>query len=108
MRTHRHKLQFKVFSDYQVVVIFTDNIGKELAKLTDQPPTEGAQALTVINTGGNAHVFFPHNPDAETIAHEAVHVIHALMKWAGAEPEDEVIAYHLGYLVRHITKWAKR
>lgn len=110
MKTHRHVLRFPVFSNYKVVVVFTADLAREALKWSppDKQPNEMAAAVTITNSDGLSTVILPHRPDAETVAHEAYHVVAAMLAWIGASQEEEVIAYHLGYLVKHIDKWGKR
>ena len=107
MRAHRHNLTFPVFSKYKVTVIFTADIPKACAKLgMTATPDEAAVTITEEGTK-RAYAVFAMRPDADTVAHESYHVISAMLKWAGATPDEETVAYHLGYLVKHITEWSK-
>lgn len=46
-------------------------------------------------------------PDASAgvIAHEAWHAVRRMLLHVGAELENEVVAYHLGYVVNHLTNF---
>jgi hypothetical protein len=110
MKTSRHQLRFPVFSNYPVRVVFCDDIIKEAKRLKLALPSGEAQdeeAYTAIAQGGCMCVF-GNDPDAQTIAHEAYHAIVALLKFSGANSEEELVAYHLGYLVSRITKWKEK
>jgi accessory gene regulator protein AgrB len=45
-----------------------------------------------------------HDPSVKTIAHEVFHVVWRIMAHIGATHENEVMAYHVGYLVHAITE----
>jgi len=109
-RTHRHKLQFEAFNGYAVVVMFVDDVAAELVKLCPEEKREdnSETGAVTISSGALSVVIFPHKPAPGVIAHESYHVIAALLRWAGAQPEEEVIAYHLQYLVQNFTKWGAR
>jgi len=112
MRNHTHNLTFPVFSNYPVRVTFTNSIIKQARKICGPDYAAGdgqgdPAALTLSNSDGWAVMLLPHNPAPATVAHEAYHVIAALLKWIGAAQEEEVIAYHLGYLVDRILAWSK-
>lgn len=106
MRTHRHKIQFPIFGEFHIRVSFVADVVAESKKLSAEVSPLSI-AYTVLETG-KAHIVLAHHADAETIAHEAFHAVWALMKYVGAELEDEVVAYHLGHVVGLITKWGKR
>lgn len=104
-RTHRHKVKFPIFQNFTIHVVFTDDWRAEAVKL-NADLTDDSIAWTV-SEGKAAHIIFPHHPDPDVVAHETFHAIWALMKFAGAEMEEEVVAYHLGHVVELITKWSK-
>lgn len=107
MRSHRHNLTFPVFAKYKVTVLFTRDIPKAAARLGVDASKADA-AMTITETGTKrAYIVFPLKPDADTVAHEAYHAISAMLAWAGATPEEETVAYHIGYLVKHITEWSR-
>lgn len=49
-------------------------------------------------------IMFGPDPSIKTIAHEVFHTVWNIMKHIGAEFENEVMAYHMGYLVQEITE----
>jgi hypothetical protein len=106
-RTHRHTIHFPIFG-YKIIVVFTADLRRECKRLSREDPDPEAVALTVMNSDGFSHILLPHNTGAESIAHEAFHAVYHLMTRAGAELEDEVIAYHLGHVVGLIHKWRNK
>lgn len=106
-RMHRHSIKFPAFGGYVIRVVFTDNAAAEFVRLKEPKPGD-AEAWTITDPEGYAHILLKHDVDAETIAHESFHAVFSLMRFAGAAMEEEVVAYHLGHVVGLITKWAKR
>lgn len=107
LRTHRHKIHFPIFSKFVIHVIFTSDPKTEGVRLNCDLQ-EDSIAWTISGEESAVHIVLPHSPDPETIAHESFHAIWSLMKFAGAQLEEEVVAYHLGHVVGCITKWSKR
>lgn len=111
-KTH-HELQlgFPIFSNYQVVIVFTENIPASVAYLSDRDyfntPYVGASTAAchlLPEDRGIGYVLFPLRIHAGAIAHECWHAIYGLMNFAGVKFEDEFIAYHLGYLVQQVVE----
>lgn len=102
-KANRVFLQFPIFANYQVSVIFTPNIPKAVKKLGGEV-SKNTDACFVTKKGcpGEGWLVFGLNPSADAIAHECWHCISALLKFVGAKREEEVVAYHLGYLVGKI------
>lgn len=109
IRTHRHKIKFPIFG-YEIRVSFVNCLKDEAVRLNADAPGDGdAKALTILNSENPyVHIILQHGAGPGVIAHESFHAIFALMSWAGAVLEDEVVAYHLGHVVELITKWGKR
>lgn len=59
-----------------------------------------------------SYVFFKPDADAGEMAHEMWHVIRHIFEYIGAELENEIVAYHLEYLVSEsmyvLKKWARK
>lgn len=105
---YRKNLQIMTLAGYVVHVIFTDDIKKScLARYGNCSARESAMAFVRHSTfEGRTHMFFPLNANEGTIAHEAYHVVHAMFDWCGVrEFDNEMVAYHLGYLVEEIHKF---
>ena len=49
-----------------------------------------------------SYIFLPFKADVGYVAHEVSHCLWRLMNFIGAEHENEIMAYHQGYLVRKI------
>lgn len=102
-------VRFPVFS-YNVFVIFTNDINKSRNRLSDIL----GQCSIVDNTTQGLHshneesslsvIFLKKRCTYGTVAHECYHALCAMFEYAGAMIEEEVMAYHLSYLVDEITK----
>jgi len=50
-------------------------------------------------------LFFKRDNSDGIIAHEAWHAVFSMFEWAGAELDNEMVAYHLSYLVDRIASF---
>lgn len=100
---------FPVWASYKVHVIFTADIVKSRMSRYGTAGAAGSGqtgAMHSCTQDGHSHLFYKINAPAEIITHEAWHAIWAMFDWAGVEEWDnETTAYHLGWLVGHITKF---
>lgn len=105
-----HTISFPVWADYKVHVIFTGDIVKSrMGRYGAVGKAEAAGALHSCTDDGHSHLFYKVTASAEIITHEAFHAIWAMFDWAGVEDWDnETVAYHLGWLVGHITLFQAR
>lgn len=92
--------------NYDVYVIVTNDFFKASRKLNHEEHDEswygstGAVALHTIDKGESFILLKP-NASVDHVVHEAWHVIRRMFEWISAELENEMVAYHLGYLVQH-------
>ena len=95
---------FPVFVGYRIHVVFTDDLRKSrIARYGDEGLSEEAAAMHCIAKNGNAHLIFnTEKANPGILAHESWHAIRGMLEWAGAELDNEVVAYHLGYLFQHV------
>lgn len=110
---HKTKIRFPVFSDYTVHVVVTEDIMEARAELDYLLGPCGGGAASALHSYPADHpvsyLFF--NPVLLTygvVAHETWHCVRAMLEWAGARMENEVVAYHLGYIVDEIHKFLKK
>lgn len=108
-------IYFPVFSNYKVTVLLCEQpivAGRYVADrdYLSEPPTSVSEsdAFTKTSDYGYATIHLRPNSPIGDIAHESYHAISGLMRWLGAKHEDEVIAYHLGYLVDKIVEFKAR
>lgn len=107
-------VRFPVFANYTVNIVITDDVVKSRksrdAKLGE--PYDGVTAQAIhswpLDGQGSSWLFFTQNVGAGTVAHECFHCVRRIMRWLGADIENEVVAYHLGYLVDKTWKSLKR
>lgn len=52
-------------------------------------------------------VIVPPDASAGTVAHESWHAVRHMLLYVGCTLDSELVAYHLGYLVGHVTKFLK-
>lgn len=97
------RLKLPAFLDYKITVVLTDNVAKTSERTFRD--TDAGQAMHFWKHGEST-LIFPHKPEAGIIAHECWHCIFRLFKFAGAEIENEIAAYHLGWLVDQVSTFA--
>lgn len=114
---HKESINLPTFH-YEVFVVVTNNISKAAAriegKLTEpQEFYDQAAAMALHNHNkGKSYILLPPKTDIGDITHECWHVIRRIFSYIGAELENEIVAYHLGYLVLHTSNilegWKKK
>lgn len=104
----------KVFSyptyGYKLRVTITENVGATARKIYPDLPvnqTTGIiEAIHVVKDCCNtAHIVIPYEAGINCIVHECSHFVWWLMDQIGAQLENEVVAYHLGYTVERVCEW---
>lgn len=101
-------LRFEVFSRYAIRLIFSSDLRKSaMGRFGHMPSDEFTDAFVFhVKDHSQSYIFLPLKVSESTVAHEAWHVIHNVMTFAGVEAfDDEVVAYHLGWLVEQIYKF---
>jgi hypothetical protein len=105
-------IRFSVWSNYDVHIIFTDDIVKSRMGRYGTAGAAGSGqtgAMHSTTQDGHSHLFYKPTASAEIITHEAFHAIWCMFNWAGVQDWDnETTAYHLGWLVGHITKFQSK
>ncbi len=95
--------------EQNVKVILTDCVHRSYKGLEinvgapDLSPLVTALVCGIDKNSGLVYLLLNFDAGAGTVAHEAWHVVHHMMTRVGAELDNEVVAYHLAYLVRSIT-----
>lgn len=104
-------IDFPVFCNYVVHVEIASDLHAAMQKYptTRDVPLQDTQAI-VVHKDNAAHSFMFLKPtaDAGTIAHESYHIARRILRYMGCEPDNETIAYHLGYIVNKITKFMRK
>jgi hypothetical protein len=103
----RRTVVFPVFSRYGVHVVFTDDIARSKKhRYGNDRDCDNAEAMHIPNVGGTSYLLFKYDAGPRIIAHECWHAVRGLLLWVGAELDNEVVAYHLGYLVGEVHKFS--
>lgn len=104
-RERERLYSFPVFSNYYVRIVISEDIvasrtlrNRRIGEVYDGLPALGLHSWPSTG-GGEAWLFFPSSAKMSTVAHECLHCVHRMMRWIGADYDNEVYAYHLGYLV---------
>lgn len=99
--------KFPVFSNFKIHIVFTGDMEHaQKVRYGSSAHTHDTEAMFRASDKNDAHMFFWLGAACSgTIAHESYHAIRFLMDdYAGATMMDnEVMAYHIGYLVQKIT-----
>lgn len=108
MYERRKTITFPAFLDYRVVIILTTDKKKtyeKFMKMSDVLPNDYNFTALHIFIGEEKTsylIFTPKDSDPGTVAHECWHCLKQICSWLGAKVENELIAYHLGYLVNEV------
>jgi hypothetical protein len=95
----KDRLEFKAL-DLAVNLVLTTDVEKSTLKIDPKYDGGATGALWIFNpTTQDAHIILPFRPDMGMIAHECWHCVRRLLRYIGAELDNEVVAYHLGYAV---------
>lgn len=100
---------FPVFSGYKITVVSSNDIKKAIGKFkhTKNVDVENTEACHIaVENEPLSYIFVPHRITLSQMVHESYHAIRRLMRYHGVNLDDnEVVAYHLGYLVQQISDW---
>ncbi len=98
---------------YRIYVIFTDSLEETAKSLKKQGLLDKHTEINDRDTGAFhvkfsnesfSYLIFKIGADSNHITHESYHAVCTMFKWIGATHEEELFAYHLGYIVREVTK----
>lgn len=114
MRERRKTIKFPVWADYAVHIIITQNLVTSAKFHCDEDADTSYDALTVHigddsdNEIIESFIFLTPDCDINLVVHECWHVIFRMMAYFEAKFEDEVVAYHLGYLTQQVYNFVKK
>lgn len=113
MRERHTTINFDAFGQYRVIVVIAKNLSTAIEHWHPDGEVEGdiddCKALTHhLEDVKESIIFLRSKFTIADIVHESWHVIFRMFEYFGAELEDEVVAYHLDYLVQQIYNFAKR
>lgn len=111
---YKSKIRFPVF-DYIVHLIVTDDVTASRQKFDYELGSYDHDAHTIgmyswpDNNNAVGYLFLDSALiNYGTIAHEAWHCVRIVLERAGAKLENEVVAYHLEYIVNEIHKFLQK
>ena len=107
MTFRKTKIVFPVFNGFQVRVILSSNVENTARALHSSAEDCDAVCITEETKPGMCWLVFEVTPPVDVIAHEAYHAVVAMLQWAGAKREEEVVAHHVGYLAGKIYDFVK-
>ena len=117
-KEYKKLLKLPVF-DYKFLIVYTNDFDKSINSpqrirlMRLKEPYEcldkSFQAIhfAVASTALSV-IFVPLDADINQVSHEAYHAISRLMRFIGAKPEEEIVAYHLDWLIGEMCKIAKK
>lgn len=96
-------VRFPVTANYCVRIIVTDHIANSFEKRLGEGKIDGStDGCCYHDHKGTTWMFLSPKITAGTVAHESFHVMYELLDYIGSKLENEIVAYHLGYLVDQI------
>ena len=104
MKSKFTTVEFPVFAGYIVHIEITSDIKASFKKYKYTRDLdidlEDTLAMAIhVEGSGMSFIFLPYNASVGCIAHESWHVIRRMLDYLGADQDNEVMGYHLGYLV---------
>lgn len=85
---------------FTVDILLTTDVQRSALKLDPAYDGGATGALWMFNpTTQDACMILPFSPDMGMIAHECWHCVRRMLRFVGAELDNEVVGYHLGYAV---------
>ena len=104
-------VKFAVFNDYKVKIVLTRDLDKALLSFKHTADVESGGettgGITVhVDCERLSYIFIPYGSSTGSMAHEAYHAVQRMLKNCSIELKNEVVAYHLGYLMNEIVDLA--
>ncbi len=104
-------IDFPVFN-YDMTIVYTDDIVRSREELdhvigaADRKFIDDCDGLHSFHEDkSTGFIFFTPDTSIGVIAHECYHAISRMLRWIGAKKEEEVVAYHLSYLLDKVLKF---
>jgi hypothetical protein len=99
-------IYFPILARYAVRLIITDNLAKSFGERLGEGRLGGCtDGCCFHDKNGQTWMFLSDGVSQGTVAHEAFHVMYEIHDYIGAKVENEMLAYHLGYLVNEVEKF---
>ena len=96
---------FDVLADYQVRLIFTNDLMKSAHERLGSTPDAGVTDGFVFNCKGKglSYLFLRLDAPENSVAHESWHIVHRMFEWCGVRDyDDEIVAYHIDHMVEKV------
>ncbi|HXQ37228.1 MAG TPA: hypothetical protein VN843_24675 [Anaerolineales bacterium] len=108
MKFRKKTVNFPVLGHYRIHVIVASDVKKYMAqsKLFNHVSMDGENSDTTaitLHRMGESTIILPLSATAGTVAHEAYHAVRKRLVKQDIELDNEIVAYHLGYLVNKIS-----
>lgn len=100
------ELSFPTLAQQKLTVVLTDSIEASWNRHIEEAWEGTGEELGLFWTDdkGSHFIFLPWKCSDGTVAHEAYHAIHSMFEFMDSKPDDEMIAYHLGFIVDNIAE----
>ncbi len=107
LKTYKKKLvlpQYSTVSNepYTVLLVVTDNVNEYVEKSFPNL-SDTKQGACHVYRNYESHIILPFDASISTVVHECWHCVYRIMKTIGAELENEVVAYTLGWITEQAT-----
>ena len=96
-------VSFDVMANYQVRLIFTNDLVKSATARIAAPSPDGDAFCYHVKGDGRSYIFLKFDSDESTVAHECWHIVHRVLTYCGVQDmDDEIVAYHLDHMVEKV------
>lgn len=101
---HTRNISFPVWRTY-IKICFTPDVNASIKWRDNSYTHTDTEAMCMYSDSASCCLVLAMDAPPAIIAHECWHAIRKMLANQGAELENEVIAYHLGYLVGEVHKF---
>ena len=112
MKIRKAHFTFPVFNYYTVRVVVAPDTNAALAGYRDLKEFvekgRSREARVFSSNSHHCYMFLPSGASVRTIAHECWHVVKTMMDYTGIKLENEVVAYHMGYLTQKVYDFVQK
>ena len=109
MRVRKKEIKFPALGNYRIRIVVTKDVRKymltcsEFKDIAMDGEHADTYAITLHQVGNNlTYIIFPFGASVGSIAHECWHAVRKMLLHLNAKLDNEVVAYHLGYLVNQV------
>lgn len=99
---------FEIMANYHVRLILTDDLLKSATRTGSRPDGPSDAFCFHIKGESRSYIFLKLDSAESTVAHECWHIVHRVLTWCNVKDmDDEIVAYHLDYMVEQVYKFKK-